>query len=82
MSNRDEERARRIRSFIRRSERALVERFAILGRHDLMGGATFLVAASGMIGLGTLYARELIPAWVCVLGCAVLARSSTRSSMT
>lgn len=73
MTPRDEERARRIRRWIRRGEERLVARFSILVHQDAIGAVLCAAAVSGMVGLGYLYWKDVIPAYVCILGNAFFA---------
>ena len=67
------ERSRRIRRWIRRGESRLLKRHAFLKHSDAIGGGLALLSASGMVGLGGLYATGHVSAWVCFLGNAFLA---------
>ena len=62
-----EERARRIRRWIRRGEERLVERFAVLRHQNAMGVTLLVMAASGMVVSGWLYWTGRIPGYVCIL---------------
>jgi len=62
-----EERARRIRRWIRRGEERLVARCALLRHQNAMGAALLVLAASGMVVSGWLYWTGRIPGYVCIL---------------
>lgn len=61
------ERARRIRRWIRRGEKRLVEQFPILRRHNAIGATLLVMAASGMVVSGWLYWTGRIPGYACIL---------------
>jgi fatty acid desaturase len=67
------ERDRRIRRWIREGEARLVARLPALAHRDALGALFFLAAASGMVGLGWLYAIGAAPAALVVFGNALLA---------
>jgi len=69
----DEEKARRIRRWIRRSEKRVVERIPALAHRDAMGAMLVALSVSGMVGLGWLYSMGRIPAYVCILANAFFA---------
>ena len=61
------ERARRIRRWIRRGEKRLVEQYPILRRHNAIGATLLVMAASGMVVSGWLYWTGRIPGYACIL---------------
>lgn len=69
----EQEKARRIRRWIRRGETRLVARFPWLSHQDAIGASLCALSVSGMVGLGWLYALGRIPASVCILGNAFFA---------
>jgi hypothetical protein len=69
----EEERAQRIRRWIRREGKRLLTRHPALKHQDALGAGFSLTAAAGMVSLAWLYAVGRIPAWVCILGNALFA---------
>ncbi len=67
------EKVRRIRSAIRSAEAALLERWPLLNRRDLLGSLLLTVSAAGMILSGWLYWQGALPWWACLLLNAFLA---------
>lgn len=73
MAIREDEKARRIRRWIRRGEKRLVTRAPVLGHHDAIGAVLVGISVGGMVALGGLYWADRIPAWACILGNAFFA---------
>jgi fatty acid desaturase len=68
-----EERARRIRKWIRRGERRLLARHAMLGRRNAIGAALCTLSAGGMLAAAGLYYLNVIPWYLCLFLNAILA---------
>ncbi|MDX1917631.1 MAG: fatty acid desaturase [Candidatus Caenarcaniphilales bacterium] len=69
----DRDKMQRISAMIRFAEQKLKRQFPFLSRQNLIGALVFLSAIAGMIFNGYLYYKEVIPAWLCVVGNAVWA---------
>lgn len=68
-----QQRARRIRGWIRRRESNLVHRHPVLGYRNAMGSVLFTGSLVGMVTCGWLYATGRVSFLVCILGNAFLA---------
>ena len=68
-----EERARRIRKWIRRGEKRLVARYAVLRHQDGIGAVLCLLSASGMLVSAGFYWLNVIPWYLCLFVNAFLA---------
>ena len=71
-----EEQVQKIVQAIRDEELRLRKKYPILKYQDWIGFAIMLFSLAGMIGCATLYYKDVIPAWACIVCAAIFASLS------